>query len=64
MPTTIGPALGSALYVAGGFLLPFLVVGCWCLFIAVCIVFAIPSVKADEVGLIINLRILLIDNQY
>ena len=27
----LGPALGSYLYEIGGFLLPFEVVGCWCL---------------------------------
>lgn len=44
----LGPAVGSGLYMVGGFLLPFLVVGTWCLFIAVCIFFAIPSVKVDD----------------
>ncbi len=43
-----GPAIGSALFVAGGFMVPFLVVGSGLLIIAVCIFFAIPSVKPDD----------------
>lgn len=42
---TLGPTLGSALYQAGGFLLPFLVVGIWCTIGAIGVVFAIPDVK-------------------
>ena len=44
----LGPALGSALYQAGGFLLPFLVVGIWCLMGAFGILFTIPNVKPDD----------------
>ena len=43
-----GPALGSALYEVGGFLLPFLVVGIWCLIGAFAILFVIPNVKMDD----------------
>ena len=45
---TLGPALGSALYSVGGFLLPFLVVGIWCLLGAFGILFTIPNVKVDD----------------
>lgn len=44
----LGPALGSALYSAGGFLLPFIVVGSWCLVVAIALYFAIPNVKPDN----------------
>ena len=44
----LGPALGSALYQAGGFLLPFLVVGIWCLIGAFGILFTIPNVKSND----------------
>ncbi len=43
-----GPALGSALYIAGGFLLPFLVVGIWCTLGAIGILFAVPNVNIDK----------------
>ena len=44
----LGPALGSALYQAGGFLLPFLVVGSWCMLGAIGVLFVIPNVKMDD----------------
>jgi Na+/melibiose symporter-like transporter len=45
--SSAGPALGSALYQVGGFLLPFLVVGSWCMMGAILVLFAIPNVKVD-----------------
>ncbi len=38
-----GPAMGGVLYVAGGFKLPFIVVGVVALFFAVCLIFLIPG---------------------
>ena len=44
----LGPALGSLLYEAGGFTLPFLVVGIWCFISAIGILFAIPNVNINS----------------
>ena len=44
----LGPALGSVLYQAGGFLLPFLVVGIWCMIGAIGIFFTIPKLEQDD----------------
>ena len=44
----LGPALGSVLYEAGGFLLPFIVVGTWCMLGAIGILFTIPNVKQTD----------------
>ena len=44
----LGPALGSLLYEAGGFTLPFLVVGIWCFLSAIGILFAIPNVNIQS----------------
>ena len=45
----LGPALGSVLYNAGGFMLPFIVVGSIGLIVATALVFVIPNVKPDPV---------------
>lgn len=41
----ISPAIGSALYQIGGFLLPYLVVGSWCMLGAIGLFLAVPNVK-------------------
>ena len=43
-----GPALGLALYQAGGFLLPFLVVGLWCMVVAIGGLFVIPNLETND----------------
>ena len=43
----LGPAVGSALYDAGGFKLPFLSVGSVALAIAILLLFIIPNVRPD-----------------
>ena len=43
----LGPALGSALYSVGGFLLPFLVFGSIGLIVALALLLVIPDVKSD-----------------
>jgi len=44
----IGPAVGSFLYQLGGFLLPFLCVGFWCLIGAFGILFTIPTINKND----------------
>ena len=44
----LGPALGSALYELGGFLLPFLCVGIWCFMGAFGVLFTIPKVDMNH----------------
>lgn len=44
---TLGPALGSALYQKGGFMLPFLVVGSIGFLIALALLFTIPSIQTE-----------------
>ena len=43
-----GPVIGSTLYSAGGFMLPFLCVGCVGIILAVCLVYAIPTGEYDK----------------
>ena len=44
----LGPAVGSLLYSAGGFLLPFVVVGSIGLVVATALLILIPNVRSDE----------------
>ena len=43
-----GPAIGSALFQIGGFLLPFLLVGSWCLIVAILQLFVLPDINVDD----------------
>ena len=43
-----GPVIGSTLYAVGGFMLPFLCVGCVGIILAVCLVYAIPTGEYDR----------------
>ena len=43
----MGPAVGSLLYTAGGFLLPFVVVGSIGLVVATALLILIPNVRSD-----------------
>ena len=43
-----GPVIGSTLYSVGGFMLPFLCVGCVGIILAVCLVYAIPTGEYDR----------------
>ena len=44
----LGPALGSALYIHGGFTLPFISVGTFGLVIAVVLLFMVPDLQSDR----------------
>ena len=44
----LGPALGAFLYEAGGFTLPFVLVGSIGIVVATGLLFVIPNVKVDE----------------
>jgi predicted MFS family arabinose efflux permease len=44
----LGPAIGSALYSLGGFMLPFIAVGSFGVIVSVLMIFAIPNIKSDE----------------
>ena len=44
----LGPALGSALYIHGGFTLPFISVGAFGLMIAVVLLFMVPDLQSDR----------------
>ena len=46
--TLLGPVIGSALYKAGGFGMPFWVVGATGCVVAVCLHFMIPNVKGKN----------------
>ena len=46
--TVSGPVIGSALYKAGGFGMPFWVVGATGCVVAVCLYFMIPNVKGKN----------------
>ena len=43
----LGPALGSALYIVGGFTLPYLVVASMALIMAIVLALVVPNVYAD-----------------
>ncbi len=43
-----GPALGSSLYIAGGFSLPFLVIGSLALVMAIVLAVVVPKIDSDE----------------
>ncbi len=45
----MGPALGAALFSAGGFKLPFLVVGSIAVVIALTLIFVIPNIKPGSI---------------
>ena len=44
----LGPALGSALYIHGGFTLPFISVGTFGLVIAIVLLFMVPDLQSDR----------------
>ena len=48
LTVNLGPALGSALYVAGGFTLPYLVVASMAFIMAIVLAVVVPNVTVNE----------------